>query len=429
MTFQGRTAIVTGGGSGIGAALTKALANEGALVVCADIDGEAAEKVAADVGAAGAQLDVTDAAAVQALVDEVVARHGRLDLLFNNAGIVFAGEAQDLSLDQWNRLIDVNLRGVVHGVHAAYPHMVAAGRGQIVNTASNAGLLPMGLLTAYSATKHAVVGLSVSLRSEAARHGVGISVVCPGIIDTPILSQGAVGGFRGRAFYDDLSRSRPAYPADDLAADVLAGVRRNEAVIIAPASARFATRAYRFAPALTSRLLALAVRREQAKMANSRPRAQLAAERLAASRQGAWLVIHVLNPIDRAVLRRTKGRRSPRATGLPKLLLHSVGARTGRPRETPLMCVPVDDSWVIVASKGGDAKHPSWYYNVKANPAVTIDLDGESIPVLARELEGEEYRATWAVANAQFSGFATYQARAGERTIPLIRLERAGSRT
>jgi deazaflavin-dependent oxidoreductase (nitroreductase family) len=374
------------------------------------------------------QLDVTDAAAVQSVVDDVVAQHGRLDLMVNNAGIVYAGETHNLSRQQWDRLIDVNLRGVAHGVQAAYPHMVAARRGQIVNTASNAGLIPTGLLSAYSATKFGVVGLSVSLRTEAKRYGVGVSVVCPGVIDTPILDKGAVGGFRGRAFYDDLARSRPPYPAERLAEDVLEGVRRNKAVIVAPAEARWASRAYRLAPTVTHRLLTLAVSREQAKMAEAtrRPRAVLVAERLAATRQGAWLVIHVLNPIDRFVMARTKGKRSPRAKGLPKLLLHHVGAKTGQPRQTPLMCIPMDDHWVVVASKGGDAKHPAWYFNVTANPAVTIDLDGETIPVQARELTGDEYRATWQRARAQFSGFDTYQHRAGDRTIPLIRLDRRG---
>lgn len=427
-SFRGRTAIVTGGGSGIGAALTKALADEGAVVVCADLDGEAAEKVAADAGATAVQLDVADAAAVRALVDDVVERHGRIDLLFNNAGIVFAGEAQDLSLEQWDRLVDVNLRGVVHGVHAAYPHMVAAGRGQIINTASNAGLLPMGLLTAYAATKHAVVGLSVSLRAEARRHGVGVSVVCPGVVDTPILEQGAVGGFRGRAFYDDLTRSKPAYPAERLAEDVLAGVRRDRGVIVAPADARLAWRAYRFAPRLTARLLTAAVGREQQKMSPPRrSRALVAAERLAATRPGVWLVLHVLNPLDRLSMRRTKGRRGPRAKGLPKLLLHHVGAKTGRHRVTPLMCIPVDDHWVVAASKGGDARHPAWYFNLKAHPDVTIDVDGQTVPVRATELEGAEYRATWQRARAQFAGFATYQARARVRTIPLFRLDRRAS--
>jgi deazaflavin-dependent oxidoreductase (nitroreductase family) len=148
------------------------------------------------------------------------------------------------------------------------------------------------------------------------------------------------------------------------------------------------------------------------------------AERLAATRAGAWLVIHVMSPLDRATMRRTRGRRAGSAADQSKLLLHHVGARTGLPRQTPLMCIPVDDHWVIVASKGGAPQHPAWYHNVRANPAVVIDLDGERIPVSARELEGEEYRDTWRRATERFGGFTTYQARAASRTIPLIRLDR-----
>ena len=126
------------------------------------------------------RVDVTDAVAVQRLVDGTVAREGRLDLLFNNAGIAVFADARDTSLEDWNRLIDVNLRGVVHGVAAAYPLMVRQGSGHIVNTASAAGLLPSPANIAYAATKHAVVGLSLTLRAEAVHHGVGVSVICPG---------------------------------------------------------------------------------------------------------------------------------------------------------------------------------------------------------------------------------------------------------
>ncbi|MFD2422639.1 nitroreductase/quinone reductase family protein [Amycolatopsis pigmentata] len=152
-----------------------------------------------------------------------------------------------------------------------------------------------------------------------------------------------------------------------------------------------------------------------------------AAERLAATRQGAWLVINVLSPIDRFVMRRTKGRQGSRARGNPKLLLHHVGAKTGQARQTPLMCLSVDDYWLIVASKGGAPNHPAWYFNIKAHPAVTIDLNGQSIPVQARELEGAEYHAAWRLATSRFKGFYTYQARAGGRRIPLIRLDRSES--
>jgi len=204
MSFDGKQAIVTGAGSGIGAALCRALVTAGATVVCTDIDGDAAgAQPAAALGAnaRSARLDVTDAAAVQAAVDEVVDRAGRLDLMFNNAGIVWGGDTELLTLDQWNAIIDVNLRGVVHGVAAAYPLMVRQGHGHIVNTASMAGLTAAGQITSYVTTKHAVVGLSLALRSEAVSRGVGVLVVCPSAVETPILDKGAVGGFVGRDYF------------------------------------------------------------------------------------------------------------------------------------------------------------------------------------------------------------------------------------
>src|ERR1700754_1918200 len=167
MTFAGKQAIVTGAGSGIGAALCRALASAGATVMCTDIDGVAPQKTASAIGARSARLDVTDAPAVQAAVDEVVDRAGRLDLMFNNAGICWGGDTELLTLDQWNAIIDINIRGVVHGVAAAYPLMLRQGHGYIINTASMAGLAAGGHLTSYVATKHAVVGLSMALRSEA----------------------------------------------------------------------------------------------------------------------------------------------------------------------------------------------------------------------------------------------------------------------
>ena len=136
---------------------------------------------------------MTDAAGVQALVDDVVAEHGRLDLMFNNAGISLIGETQDLTLAQWDSIIDVNIRGVVHGVAAAYPHLIRQGGGHIVNTASMGGLMAAGLLTSYVMTKHAVVGLSLALRSEAAAHGVGVTAICPAAVNTPILDKGEFG--------------------------------------------------------------------------------------------------------------------------------------------------------------------------------------------------------------------------------------------
>lgn len=265
----GRSAIVTGGGSGIGAALVRALVADGAHVVVADIDVDAAQAVVdalpgagtgSVTGARAARLNVTDAAAVAALVEEVIGEHGGLDLMFANAGITWGGDTELLTLEQWNAIIDVNIRGVVHCVHAAYPHMIARGSGSLVLTSSMGGLSPAGLLTSYAMTKHAVVGLGMSLRAEAAGHGVGVTVVCPAAVDTPILDKGELGGFDGRRYYLDGQGVRRPLDPDALARSVLDGVSRNRALVIEPARARATWRLQRLAPGLMDRMLTRYVR-------------------------------------------------------------------------------------------------------------------------------------------------------------------------
>jgi len=214
----------------------------------------------------GVALDVADAGAVAELIGRVADDHGHLDLLFNNAGVGVWGDVADLTLAHWNRAIDVNLKGVVHGVVAAYPLMVRQGRGHIVNTASLAGLVPGPLLTPYAMTKHAVVGLSTGLRVEAAAHGVRVSVVCPGIIETPLLDKGnppdlpATGPLPDGRKMLTRSMGRP-YPAASLADDVLAGVARNRAFIVTPRHARAAWALYRLSPELVVRSLPPLLRR------------------------------------------------------------------------------------------------------------------------------------------------------------------------
>jgi NAD(P)-dependent dehydrogenase (short-subunit alcohol dehydrogenase family) len=263
-----RVAIVTGGASGIGRALGAALVCRGDRVVLADVEGATAVEVAEQLTAvgpgtaSGAAVDVQDAAAVAALVTDTAARHGRLDLMFNNAGLGIGGPVEELALTHWDRAIDVNLRGVVHGVHAAYPVMLRQGFGHIVNTASLAGLLPSPGSAPYSATKWAVVGLSLSLRGEAAPRGVRVSVVCPGGVDTPILDKGmppdlprvpTAEATDTRAVVTKLSGGH-LYSADALAADVLRGLDRNRAFIVAPRQARILWRLMRLSPSLLMRL-------------------------------------------------------------------------------------------------------------------------------------------------------------------------------
>lgn len=259
--LTGRTALVTGAGSGIGLAISRALVAAGASVVVSDLDGEAAAAAAASMSGPGAAralaLDVTDASAVAAAVS-AVADAGRLDLLVNNAGICWGGDTEDLTLAHWESIIDVNLRGVVHGVHAAYPLMLRQAAadgwgGQIVNVASMAGLLAAGQLTSYVATKHAVVGLSLALRSEAASRGVGVTVVCPAAVETPILDRSGVGAFHGRDYFVTGQGARQALDPDVLAAEVLTAVRRDQALLVTPRLARVQWRLNRLAPGLVRR--------------------------------------------------------------------------------------------------------------------------------------------------------------------------------
>ena len=240
--FDGAVAIVTGGASGIGRALSENLAQRGASIVLADRQVDLAQEVAAGIHAGGgkasvAELDVANFTAVDQLVQEIAQSHGRLDYMFNNAGIAIGGETSLYSLDDWKAVLDVNLYGVVNGVQAAYPIMIRQGYGHIVNTASMAGLLPMPMGVSYATTKHAVVGLSKSLRIEAAQHGIRVSALCPGVIRTPILQGGKYGKrlqpISKQLEHKILERSRPLDPAL-LAVKALDALARNSAIIIIP---------------------------------------------------------------------------------------------------------------------------------------------------------------------------------------------------
>ena len=256
--FDGKVAIITGGASGIGRAVGEELGRRRCRVILADINGAQAKTVADRMTSEGAAaeavtLDVSDSDAVQVLVDQTAAKHDRLDYMFNNAGIVTFGETRDMTLADWNRTIDVNLRGVVNGIAAAYPLMVRQGFGHIVNTASAAGLAPAPGATAYAATKHAIVGLSTSLRAEAAHFGVKVSVVCPGLIDTPIKDTAKL----LNCDRETLLNSVPLklHPASQCARAILRGVARNQAIIVVTAFAKFLWLLYRLAPALFTRTL------------------------------------------------------------------------------------------------------------------------------------------------------------------------------
>lgn len=237
-------------------------------MVLADVDGDGVSRAAAETGAEGARLDVRDRQAVTALVDSVVADHGRLDIMVNNAGLSLGGETHHMPAPYWDRIMDVNIGGVVNGVLVAYPRMVAQGSGHIVNVASGAGLSGAVFTAAYSMTKHAVVGLSTTLRPEAAMHGVRVNVVCPGAVDTPILDSSPpadlpepTGGLRltGREYMAKVGL-RPM-PADVFARRALRHVARNRNVIVIPGSARALWALHRVSPAATQLIGRMTARR------------------------------------------------------------------------------------------------------------------------------------------------------------------------
>jgi NAD(P)-dependent dehydrogenase (short-subunit alcohol dehydrogenase family) len=252
--FQGQVAIVTGGASGIGRALCEALARRGSLVTVADLNLEGAQQVVGSILKAGgracaAGVDVTLPGEVQALVEGVAHRHGRLDYMFNNAGIAFAGEFRDTTLEHWRVAMDVDFWSVVYGTTSAYRIMVRQGSGHIVNTSSIGGLIPVPIGTPYAAAKHAVVGFSTSLRTEAARLGVKVSVVCPGHVETSI-SDRAVYATRfssEEALAKIMTRGR-MISAPDSAEVILRGVARDKAIITVTSAARLVWWAYRLFP-------------------------------------------------------------------------------------------------------------------------------------------------------------------------------------
>jgi NAD(P)-dependent dehydrogenase (short-subunit alcohol dehydrogenase family) len=238
--LSGKTAVVTGAGSGIGRSLAALLARRGALVHAADLDGESAEAVAQEIRDAGGTavahtVDVAVADAVARLADRVFTG-GPVDLLFNNAGIGHAGAVADTTLSDWRRLIDVNLMGVVHGLRAFLPRLLAQDRpAHIVNTASMAGLVPAAGLGAYSATKAAVVGLCDALDVELIGTQVRVSALCPGVINTAIVSTSVMRGEWAdrRARTVDLYARRGTSP-DVVARQALAAVTRGRRVVPVP---------------------------------------------------------------------------------------------------------------------------------------------------------------------------------------------------
>jgi NAD(P)-dependent dehydrogenase (short-subunit alcohol dehydrogenase family) len=256
--FKNKVAIVTGGGMGLGKALCQALGCEGAAVIVADIDGHAAQQVAERLTlgmmeARSAQIDVSKQEDIVGLIARTAAEFGRLDYLFNNAAIAIGGDARDLSAEHWERVLAVDLLGVVHGALAAYRVMAKQGHGHIVNISSLGGLVPQPGNLPYSTAKWGLIGFSLGLKAEASGLGVKVSCVCPGDMKTEIYKNMTVVNLDRETVIRLSRRSHflmPQWSVERAADEILRGVIRNKAMIIFPAIVRWIWRLNRASPGL-----------------------------------------------------------------------------------------------------------------------------------------------------------------------------------
>jgi NAD(P)-dependent dehydrogenase (short-subunit alcohol dehydrogenase family) len=232
--YQGKICIVTGANSGIGYAVSEELLRRGAIVCMAGRNpkkmAESAEKLSEYRDRVRTIIvDVTSQEQVQKAIDETVAQEGRLDFLFNNAGVGGTMQFEKATLEDWKNIIDVNLWSVIYGVHAAVPVMLRQGHGHIVNTSSVAGLIPPPFQALYSLTKFGVTGFTECLRYEYAEKGLHFSVICPSNIATPIFQKSIDG-----TVHDEVKIPDDAYPADKAAVLILDRVAEHRGIIIVP---------------------------------------------------------------------------------------------------------------------------------------------------------------------------------------------------
>lgn len=228
----GKVAVITGGAGGIGKALALECARAGMDVALADVDEAGMHAVADEIAGLGRRslcvpTDVRDPNALQALLDQTLAQLGACHLMINNAGVFHASPLVETSAAQYQRIIDINIGGVIHGSRIFGSHFARQAEGHIVNTASAAGIFPVPGMSAYSLTKYAVVGYSLQLRWELASRGVGVTVLCPGTVRTAITTREGV-GFKP----DDAKRMIEGAPAPEgLARKAVRAIGRNRALV------------------------------------------------------------------------------------------------------------------------------------------------------------------------------------------------------
>jgi NAD(P)-dependent dehydrogenase (short-subunit alcohol dehydrogenase family) len=266
--LRDKVVMVTGAASGIGKATAVEFARCGADLAVSDLNQTGLADTVAAVEALGrkavaSRTDVSRPDEVERLVNGTVAEFGRIDIIMNNAGIALSGEMRHLSLQDWERIVSINLWGPIYGVHFALPHLMHQRGGHIVNVSSSAGLVASPGMSAYTTTKFGVVGLSEVLRSELAPYGIGVTVVCPGFVRTNIFQTSEVRGVKD----PEAAKKIPSWlgiPVEACARDIVKAVRRNKFLIIPGPEMKFFYGCKRFVPPLyqgINKLLGYHIRR------------------------------------------------------------------------------------------------------------------------------------------------------------------------
>ena len=259
MKLANKVVVVTGAGGGIGRATALAVAAEGARVAACDIDAARLADVARELGdrcLLSRAVDVSQRAQMQAFADAVHAEVAAADVVVNNAGVAVGGTFLDTTLDDWDWLLGINLRGVIHGCHYFLPKLVErkAG-GQIINISSILGIYPAPQVTAYVASKFAVLGLSQSLRAELAPHRIGVTAICPGMISTEIVNAGRISAALSKR-REKVAQAfvKRGSPPELVARTIVDAIHTNPAVRTVGRDAAVIHALTRFAPAITSKL-------------------------------------------------------------------------------------------------------------------------------------------------------------------------------
>lgn len=253
--FDGQTVLVTGAAAGIGRGVAETLAERGAIVYAADVNEKGLQVLAKSFKGSitPVRLDVSQEQNFQRAIDQVVAEHGQLDIIINNAGVALAGDFNDTSMADIEKIVSINLWSVIYGTKLAYAQMIEQGHGHIVNVSSSGGAMPVPNQAMYSAIKHAVLGLSHSLREEAEQYGVKVSVVLPGMVESDLWDTAVnVKDYNMKKNMESTGlKPITAYQAAEA---ILDGIQANDRSIIFPGINRFILALYRHFPGLVTKL-------------------------------------------------------------------------------------------------------------------------------------------------------------------------------